>query len=114
MARLRIIILEQSNDDLRCLLWADVPAARQSHYANPNLVSIWLGATAADNDALKSGAVTEKELIQRVPPGVAWPQIQTFLETQWNNFQAQTNNFNPWTHYGSTWNGTTWDVLTNG
>jgi hypothetical protein len=117
MPRLNVIFLAGTPDDpntWQAALWADVPAARQTFYASSNAKSAWTGATAADNTNLQSGAIAEKIITQRVPPGTSIAQIETFLQNQWTAFQNEITNANPWVHYGSTWDGTTWTVLTNG
>jgi hypothetical protein len=115
MPRLRVIILDQDPNipgDYRFLMWADVPSARQSFYASPGAVSAWAGATAADNTALQNGSMTERLTSQRIPSGVGIAQIEAFLQSQWNAFQTSVANSNPWLHYGSTWDGTTWSIVT--
>jgi hypothetical protein len=95
-------------------MWADVPSSRQTFYADPTATrkSQWSGATAADNTNLQNGSVTELVITQRVPPGTNISQIETFLQNQWTNFQNDVTNNNPWVHYGSTWDGTTWNIVT--
>lgn len=115
MPRLRVIILDQPDGDpsnYNYALWADVPAARQSFYANPSAVSAWKGALAADNTALQNGSVIELVTSQRVPPGSSLAQIETFLQNRWQDYQTFITNYNAWSHYGSTWDGTTWTVVT--
>src|SRR5262245_1527606 len=114
MPRLNVIILEKDSDDFRFVMWADVPAARQSRYADPNKVSVWTGATTQDNTDLKAGVFTEKVSTQRIVPGTPMAQIEVFLQNQWSAFQNEINAANPWQRYGSTWDGTTWTVLNNG
>jgi hypothetical protein len=121
MPRLRVIFLAGMPDDpntWQAAMWADVPASRQSFYAHPNptggtpYASAWSGATAADNANLQNGSVVERVITQRVPPGTNISQVETFLQNQWQTFQNDVNNNNPWVHYGSTWDGTTWNVVT--
>lgn len=114
MPRLNVIMLTRTPDDLTVALWADVPAARQSFYANASAKSAWTGATAADNTALQNGSVVENVANQRVPPGATLAQVEGFLQAQWQNYQAYINNYNPWRSYGTTWDGTTWTVVTVG
>ena len=123
MPRLNVIFLAGTPDDpntWQAALWADVPTARQSFYAHhtptgdPPYTSAWSGATAADNANLQNGLVTERVITQRVPPGTTITQVETFLQNQWQQFQNEITNYNPWVHYGSTWDGTTWTVLSNG
>jgi hypothetical protein len=115
MPRLNVIVLAQSPEDVntyQVVLWADVPVARQTYYANPNAKSAWSGATTTDNTNLQTGAVVESIASQRVPPNTPLAQIEAFLQQQWTAYQNQITNYNPWIHYGSTWDGTTWTVLT--
>ena len=117
MPRLNVIVLDQHADDpntYNVILWGDVPPARQSRYANANAKSAWSGATAADNTNLQTGVMVEQLFSQRIPAGTPLPQIETFLQNAWQNFQNQINNTNPWVRYGTTWDGTTWAVLNNG
>src|SRR5215469_14811971 len=98
MPRLRVIFLAGTPDDpntWQAALWADVPSSRQQFYADPNPLpagqvaktSVWLGATAADNTNLQNGSVVETVLTQRVPPGSNISQIETYLQSQWQNYQ---------------------------
>lgn len=115
MPRLRVIVLDQPSDDssaYRFALWADVPAARQTFYANPKATSGWTGATAADITALQNGSVVEYVSTQKIPTGATLAQVEGWLQTAWTDFQAKITNYNPWIHYGSTWDGTTWTVVT--
>lgn len=115
MPRLRVIVLDQDQNDLnnyRYALWADVPVGRQTFYANPSAKSAWTGATTTDNTNLQNGSVVEQVSTQRVPSGSTLAQIEAFLQTQATNYQTFITNFNPWSHYGSTWDGTTWNVVT--
>ena len=115
MPRLRVIFLAATPDDpntYQAALWADVPSSRQPFYANTNAKSVWPGATATDNQNLQNGSVVEQLNVQRVPPGTSIPQVEQALQAAWQTFQDSINNYNPWAHYGSTWDGTTWVVVT--
>jgi len=116
MPRLRVIFLDQAaaSGGYNVVLWADVPVARQSFYANAAATSAWLGAQAADNTALQNGSVVEQVTPHVFPPGTNISQIESYLQNQWQNFQDHITNYNPWLHYGSTWDGTTWNLVTNG
>src|SRR5215469_13283506 len=99
MPRLRVIILDQTREDAstyNVVLWADVPSARQSFYANAAAQSAWSGATTTDNQALQSGAVVELAQTQRVPPGTPLAQLEQFMQNQWQIFQTFITNNNPW------------------
>jgi hypothetical protein len=117
MPRLRVIVLDETRDDpdtYNVLFWADVPPARQSRYADPAKVSAWAGATQADNDALKSGAVVEQAGVARHAQGTGIAAIQGFLQQRWQDYQTFITNNNPWQRYGSTWDGTAWVMANNG
>lgn len=111
MPRLNIIILDRNPNDptvFTYVLWADVPVARQSFYANINAKSAWKDALAADNVNLQTGAVAELQDTLRVPNGATLAQIKAFLEQRWADFQSKVTSGNPWVYYGTTWNGTLW------
>jgi hypothetical protein len=116
MPRLRVIFLAATPDDpntYRAALWADVPASRQQFYTQPTTyVSAWSGATAADNTNLQNGSMVEIVILERVPPGTTITQVETNLQAAWTDYQNNITNYNPWAHYGSTWDGTTWNVVT--
>ena len=121
MPRLRVIILDQTVDDpntFNVLYWADVPAARQSHYADtsspPTKMSAWPLATAADNAALQNGSMVEQHGQARYVQGTGMAAIQLQLQQRWQDYQTYITNFNPWQRQDSTWDGTTWDVKNNG
>jgi hypothetical protein len=112
MPRLNVIVLTKTTDDVSCAFWADVPSARQTFYADASKKSVWTGALASDNTALQNGAVVEQIFVQRTPQGSTIPTIEAALQAAWQNFQNEITNVNPWGFYGSTWNGTTWTIVT--
>lgn len=103
-----IIILEKNDSGYRVAFWADVPATRQSFYANPIKRSLWGGASTEENAAIAAGTVTESAEQINVPAGATIPQMQAFLESRWTAFQSYITSYNPWLRYGTFWNGTTW------
>ncbi len=115
----RVIVLERHVDQERAwgdqspqfwsyVLWADVPASRQTFYAKPGFVSAVQGISAADLTALQNGSVVERQRILSVDKGTTNAQLMTKLELEWTQFQSQVNAFNPWNRYGTFWDGTTW------
>jgi hypothetical protein len=115
MPRLNVIFLAATPEDpntYQAALWADVPTARQTFYANANAKSVWLGATAQDNTNIQNGSVAEQVTTLRVPSGTTITQVETQLQALWQTFQSSITNYNPWAHYGSTWDGMTWNVVT--
>jgi hypothetical protein len=117
MPRLNVIVLDQVNGDptiYRYVLWADVPAARQTYYAAANAASVWKGATATDNTNIASGAMAEQVSELRVPSGWTIAQVEAQLQSLWQTYSTYISNYNPWIHYGSTWDGNTWTVVTGG
>ena len=105
----RVIILEQLDTrTYRYALWADVPLARQTYYANPAASSEWKQATAADVAALASGAVVEHVDHFVVEAGTGLPAVRALLQTQWQGFQDRITSDNPWVRYGTFWDGATW------
>lgn len=119
MPRLNIIVLERISDDsatdsYKYIMWADVPASRQIHYASSAKVSAWANASSQDNANLQSGSIAELSEIQRVPIGWTLGQIETVLQNKWTTYQSYITSHNPWQRYGTTWDGSTWTVVNNG
>lgn len=118
MAR-KIIILEsnppgQGDIQFRFAMWADVPAARQSRYADATFASAVAGATAGEITALQTGAVVETVREARWPAGTTIPNIQAALVTEFNAYQARVTASNPWQRYGTSWDGSIWTAVNNG
>jgi|SRR5262245_13710803 len=119
-ARFKIIILgSDKRPDFpltayRYALWADVPAARQVRYADPEKTSEWLGANAADLTALRAGEVVEEVGTLDVAPDSTQAQLQAGLLERWQTFQSYITAYNPWQRTGSTWDGIAWTIVNNG
>ena len=111
MPRLNVIVLDKPDrtdpNTFRYAMWADVPAARQVFFVT-TAVSAWKDATAQDNTNIQSGAVVEKVTTVQVPAGATLAQIEAELQARWTAFQNDITSVNPWSRYGTTWNGTTW------
>jgi len=115
-ARFRVIVLDApagNTEEFNYLLWADVPAARQTYYANAAATSAWRGANGTDLTNLQSGAVVEQQGRYHRQPNANLAAIEAALQVIWQAYQDQITAYNPWQRYGSTWDGTTW-VVTNG
>ena|SRR5580765_6764893 len=109
MPRLNVIVLDQQQSGpktYRVALWADVPLARQSFYANVNAKSAWNGATTTDNTNLQAGLVVERVISYNVNGTLAAATAD--LQAIWNRFQSEITNSNPWNLYGSIWDGSAW------
>lgn len=115
-ARLQIIALTSTSGgggrpSYQLALWFDVPASRQQFYANPKKVSQWLGATAQDNTNLQNGSVYE-EVVTYSPDGSqTLAQIEAGAVALWGARNALFQANNPWGSYGSTYDGTTWTIV---
>ena len=112
MANKQIIILDRldlpSDNSFRYALWAAVPVSRQSFYANATAVSAWSGASTAENTAIQAGQIVEKVDHFSAPAGTTIAQIQAILIAAWNVWQNHITNENPWSRYGTFFDGTTW------
>jgi hypothetical protein len=93
-------------------LWAVPPADRQPAYANPNATSAWINATTAEITALQNGSVVESVQSTQFPTGTSPATIEAELVSRFNQYQTQISNANPWAYYGSTYNGSTWTLVT--
>jgi len=115
MAR-KIIILDRinlpSDQDFRVAFWLDVPVARQPFYANAAATSAVIGATQAEIDAIKSGAVVE--VIEGIPgrANATIAAVRAALVTRHGVLQARLVAQNPYERYGTSWDGTTWTAVT--
>lgn len=91
----------------RYVLRADVPAGNQLAYRNPAAVSAYDNATPAELQEVRDGLVKEKvgELAFTAPV----TSIQTWLETRWNEWQAEVTGEASWADYGRHWtSGASW------
>lgn len=105
----RIIVLEKlEKGSFRVALWAMPPASRKAFYANPNATSVWKGASEAEITAIQAGDVTESAEEISLPGNPTAADYQVAFEARWNTFNANVQAYNPWTRYGSFWDGTVW------
>ena len=115
----RVIVLERQIDQENqwgnqspqfwdYVLWADVPASRQTFYADPTATSAVRGIAPADLTAIQNGSVVERRRTLQVDKGTTQAQLMTKLELEWAQFQSAVNAYNPWTRYGTFWDGTSW------
>lgn len=104
----RVIVLDRNGDQFSYALWADVPAANQPAYRNPEAISAYKLASAAELLALRDGTVVEHVGLAAIPPGTGIAQIQNALENIWTDFQNTITAETPYVHYGRTWNGSSW------
>ena len=122
----KIIILNRLNEPsdmtFRYAMWAVVPAARVSAYANATATSAYSGATAAELLAIQNGQVTERVVvwqataavpiatIQAATAAVPIATIQAALVAEFAKFQAEINARNPTGRFGTFWDGATWTL----
>ena len=111
MAR-KIIILDRQNlpsdQDFRVAFWLDVPPARQPFYANATAASGVIGATAGEVLAIQAGEVVETiETIGAVAEK-GFETIESQIVAKHGKMQAAFDANNPWTRYGSSWDGVKW------
>lgn len=115
MAR-KIIQLERtgmpSDQNFRVAMWLDVPVARQSFYADAAKTSAVKGATQAEIDAIKAGAIVEViEVIPKLAAGTV-AEWRNDAEALYARRQQELNNRNPYARYGTFWDGATWTPVT--
>jgi hypothetical protein len=109
----RIVILEfVAPNKYNYVLWADVPAGRQSRYADPNKTSRYKDATTNELTALQSGAVAELAGQIEVPSGSQAAVIEAQLADVWAVYQNNVTNENPWLVYGTIMdNNNVWTIV---
>ena len=115
MAR-RIVVLDfltgEQGRTVQVIYWADVPVARRRFYASPTANSAFLDATAAEVDALRTGAIAERLSSLFVPTGTPIATLQAWLQTKRTEWQTTVIDENRWTRYGTAWDDTTgWTVV---
>jgi FAD/FMN-containing dehydrogenase len=115
MAR-KIIQLERtgmpSDQNFRVAMWLDVPAARQLFYADAAKTSAVKGATQAEIDAIKAGAVVEViEVIPKLAAGTV-AEWRNDAEALYARLQQELTNRNAYARYGTFWDGATWTPVT--
>ena len=107
----KIIILERLSTQkasFRVAYWASVPITRKAFYVDASKVSAWKGASPTEITALQDGSVVEGVEVFSIEGQRTRPQIKAILVDRWMAFQAEINAKNPWSFYGSFWDGTTW------
>lgn len=106
----QIIVLEKAEAAglYRAALWADVPVGRQAFYAKVGAVSVWTGASAGENALIAAGAVAEQVITITSADGATPAQLMAAVRQQFAVYQAFVTAYNPWSRYGSFYNGTTW------
>jgi hypothetical protein len=101
-----------SDQNFRVAFWLDVPAARQSYYADASLTSAFKGITAPELAAIRSGEVIEVvEVLPKLASGTVG-EWRADAVVRFNQLQTELNNRNPWARYGTRWDGTTWTPVT--
>jgi len=110
-----IVILERTSlnpQTVRFIMRADVPAARQPYFADPEKASAFPGISAGDLSALRAGEFIERT--DTVSTGtLTIAQVGAALVAAQQAFQAAVTadgEYNPYRFYGSTWDGTAWTL----
>lgn len=110
----KIIIQERINEpsdfSFRFVLWASVPAKFQSFYADPSKTSVVKDITAQELQDIQDGKVVESVETAEFLAGTPISTIQAELIKRHTAYQAKINVTNPWRFYGTSWDGTSWDV----
>lgn len=118
----RVIILEtepqpNGNLNVRYVLWASVPTARQPFWQlrqGASFVSAVQdgSVTTAESSALQSGAVAEKQVSSEWPNGTTFATAQPILKAAFDAWQTFVNGYDPWAHYGTFYDDSTgtWTV----
>lgn len=110
----QIIVLERQRignpPKFRFVMWAVVPAGRQSAYANANFVSAWSGAAGQEVTDLRAGNVVERVEVYDTPTNQTIAQVEAELQVRWTAYQSDVTNNNYWDKQGTFWDGTTWTL----
>jgi hypothetical protein len=110
MAR-RVIVLDRPHAGRwNVAYWLTVPTARQGFYAQAGATSAWKDASAPELADLQSGVVREVVETYSVETTPTLSEVQAALEARWQALQDETDVYNPWLRYGSSWDGTAWTL----
>lgn len=93
--------------------WLSVPVARQTFYANANLVSAAPFVTAGELISIQTGLVIEQSGVASFPIGTSTGAVGAALVTKFNAAQATLNAISDFSYFGSYWDGTSWTVTGN-
>lgn len=119
----KIIILERvdkagESPTYKYVLWAIVPEAFQTYYADEDFESAYADVSNDDLAALRSGAVVEQVGTEKVYSLTATAEellaeLSSPLRAHLNQLQTRVNSFNPHDNYGKYYDGTTWVIPTD-
>lgn len=102
---------QSADQQVTAAFWLPVTAGQQT--PQPNAVSVFRGASAAEIAALRAGTVVEQIFSTQYPATFTLAQIEAALQTSYaaalSAFQTKPN---PNTYYGAFWDGTTWNAAT--
>jgi len=107
MAKQIVVLETTAKNRLRVAFWLSVPVARQPFYADSNKKSRYKDATAGELSAITSGAVAE-QVGEFTVDGLTITQVRALLSAEFTKRQNDINTYNPWSRYGTSWDGTTW------
>lgn len=118
MAR-QVIVLEQLGEQVagaplrfRFAFWPVVPTARRQFYVDATATSQVIGASVAEQTALRNGEFVEVIEDAQWPAGTGVAKIRSDLESRFAEVQAQINRDNRWARYGTSWDGASWTNVT--
>jgi hypothetical protein len=98
----------------RYAFWLSVPVTRQTFFANATATSAVRDATAPELTAIQNGSIKESVGALSAAPGTTLTVLEATLVTQFTAAQTALNSAaqNPWDHYGTFWDGTSWTIIT--
>lgn len=105
----RIIILESTDPGVtmfKLILWARPPEPRVPYWASiAPQNSAYVDATQHEVQDIKAGEIVEK---QDTAEGATPEEVQAAAQAKWMDFNRYVQGHNPWSQYGSYWDGTAW------
>ena len=115
MAKTIVILDQPTAGQYRVVLRAVPPLSRQPFYAVTNGKSAYRDpdspTQASDDASVQSGAITERVMTISVA-GRSQAQVSQDLQDQLSAFQADVNARNPWSRYGTFFDGAAWTSVT--
>lgn len=89
--------------NVQCVFWFPITSGKLVVTG----VSVWAGASAAENSAIQSGSVVEEVSGFQFPVGFPTAEMKVFLQSYWTNRNTAINGVGP-----GLYNSVFWDSVT--
>ena len=98
-------------NEIRFVMWASVPTARQSLYTQTTAwQSIYASATTTELASLRAGEYVETVQTASLPTAAGAPVVKNVLEAAFTAYQSSITNEVSYQYYGTYYEGTVWTL----